>query len=207
MDLDMAIQQPQQYDQEGLEYLSSKQRPVPGQSLASNPDQPQKWEGSPKFTEVSPAIETMFVKLTEPEKYNQLVNIIREGLPIADLAQVLLTDGFQEGLWNADLFTLLIEPAMYMLIGLAEKAGLGPDDYKVYREEDQEPDTPSQQLAGLNRAMDITKERVIPQLRGKGIPSEITSRMKDLKIPESTSLLEPQEPVVTPQESLLTKEV
>ena len=40
------------YDQEGLNFLGSMPRPIPGQSLTNNPDNPYPWEQPPQFTEL-----------------------------------------------------------------------------------------------------------------------------------------------------------
>ena len=112
-----------QYDQEGLEFLGQIQRPIPGQSLTNSPDSPYPWEQPPEFTEIQPAIESLYVSLTEDDAYEAIVDLIDADNTIADAAQVVLYAGFEEGLWNPDLMTLLIEPTMYLIMGLVERAG------------------------------------------------------------------------------------
>ena len=53
--------EPQQLEQEGLEVLGQMQRPIPGQSLTNSPDTPYPWEQPTEFTEIQPAIESMFI--------------------------------------------------------------------------------------------------------------------------------------------------
>ena len=65
---------PKQYDQEGLEFLGQMQRPIPGQSLTNSPDSPYPWEQPPEFTEIQPAIESLYISLTEDDAYEAIVD-------------------------------------------------------------------------------------------------------------------------------------
>ena len=121
------------FDQEGLDFLANNGRPIPGSSLTNSPDTPYPWEQPPQFTELSPAIDALFLELTEHEAYHSIMDLVRNGVPVGDIAQVILTDGFQKGMFNPDLMMLLIEPTMYMIIAFAEKAGI--DDYITYEGE------------------------------------------------------------------------
>ena len=47
----------EQYNQEGLEAIASAPRPIPGQSLTSNPDEPKPFEGPPEFVEFREALD------------------------------------------------------------------------------------------------------------------------------------------------------
>jgi len=193
---------PVQYDQEGLDYLMNKGRPVPGQSLTSDPNAPRPWEKPPRFTEVEPALDYLFVELTEPEVYDSLMNILREGLPIGDLTQVILKDGFEKGLWNPDLMLLLIEPVMYILVALAEKAKV---EYKLYAGEDEELSSSEEQLTGLNKAMKVAGEKIVPNLQEGKIPPQYLEELKNLDLSEKPSLLEAGETPPVPEEGLLTR--
>ena len=72
------------YDQEGLNFLGSMQRPIPGQSLTNNPDNPYPWEQPPQFTELQPAIDALFIDMTEPESYivGSIRSIIKSGFQL-----------------------------------------------------------------------------------------------------------------------------
>jgi len=61
--------------------------------------------------------------------------IKKVGASARNLASTILYDGYTKGIWNPDLMMLMLEPVMYMLIALAEKAGI---DYILYRGDDQE---------------------------------------------------------------------
>ena len=52
------------YDQEGLKFLSTNGRPIPGESLTNSPDTPYPWEQATSFTEIDPAVDSIFIELT-----------------------------------------------------------------------------------------------------------------------------------------------
>jgi len=177
-----------QYDQEGLEFLGQMQRPIPGQSLTNSPDSPYPWEQPPEFTEIQPAIESLYVSLTEDDAYEAIVDLIDADNTIADAAQVVLYAGFQEGLWNPDLMTLLIEPTMYLIMGLVERAGRL--EYKIDREpevEDEEDKlekvTAMEKL--LSKAAVQAEEDKVSGVQKGVLPKEIETKLKEIKVPES----------------------
>ena len=179
---------PKQYDQEGLEFLGQMQRPIPGQSLTNSPDSPYPWEQPPEFTEIQPAIESLYVSLTEDDAYEAIVDLIDADNTIADAAQVVLYAGFEKGLWNPDLMTLLIEPTMYLIMGLVERAGRL--EYKIDREpevEDEEDKlqqvTAMEQL--LSKAAVQAEEDKVSGVQKGVLPKEIETKLKEIKVPES----------------------
>ena len=188
------------FDQEGLEFLANNGRPIPGSSLTNSPDTPYAWEQAPQFVELQPAMDALFLELTEPEAYHSTMDLVRNGMPIGDIAQILLTDGFQKGMWNPDLLMLLVEPTMYMIIAFAEKANI--QDYITYEGEDEEPADDDEQLAGIEEAINIAQDRIVPKAKAGVFPKEIEERLEKFTVPEQPSLLEkPQQ-----SESLLGRE-
>ena len=188
------------FDQEGLEFLANNGRPIPGSSLTNSPDTPYAWEQAPQFVELQPAMDALFLELTEPEAYHSTMDLVRNGMPIGDIAQILLTDGFQKGMWNPDLLMLLVEPTMYMIIAFAEKANI--QDYITYEGEDEEPADDDEQLAGIEEAINIAQDRIVPKAKAGVFPKEIEERLEKFTVPEQPSLLEkPQQ-----SESLLGQE-
>ena len=179
-------------DRSGLEFLATQGAPVPGESLTRSPDQPYPWERATQFTSVAPALDATFLELTEPETYHDLINLMRQGVPVGQITDIIIYKGFTAGLWNPDLAIMLLEPIMYMLIALATHAGI---DEPVI---DDEPDTmeAEEQLTEVQKAIEIAKDKVIPKLQTTGIPREIQQRVEQLEIPE--------QPVEAP--SLLSKE-
>ena len=184
----MVEKQYKDFDQEGLEFLANNGRPIPGESLTNSPDNPYPWEQAPQFVELQPAMDALFMELTEPEAYHSTMDLVRNGMPIGDIAQILLTDGFQKGMWNPDLLMLLVEPTMYMIIAFAEKAGI--QDYVTYEGEDEEPADDDEQLAGIEEAINIAQDRIVPKAKAGVFPKEIEERLEKFTAPQQLSLLE-----------------
>ena len=180
--------EPQQLEQEGLEVLGQMQRPIPGQSLTNSPDTPYPWEQPTEFTEIQPAIESMFINLTEDDAYEALVNIIDADNTIAEAAQIILFAGFEEGLWNPDLMTLLIEPTMYLIMALVERAGRV--EYKIDRDPDElDEEDKAEQITAmeklLSQAAVQAEEDKVSGVKSGVLPTEIEKKLKEIKVPES----------------------
>jgi len=189
-------------DQDGLEFLANNGRPIPGSSLTNSPDAPYAWEQPPQFVELQPAIDALFLELTEPEAYHSSMDLVKNGVPIADIAQVILTDGFQKGMWNPDLMLLLIEPTMYMLIAFAEKAGI--QDYVTYEGEQDDPEDEDEELSQINQVTKIAQNKIVSKVKSGVFPKEIEERLEQFTAPEQPSLLE--KPKTSEPESLLGRE-
>ena len=179
---------PQQLEQEGLEVLGQMQRPIPGQSLTNSPDTPYPWEQPTEFTEIQPAIESMFINLTEDDAYEALVDIIDANNTIAETAQIILFAGFEEGLWNPDLMTLLIEPTMYLIMALVERAGRV--EYKIDREPDElDEEDKAEQITAmeklLSQAAVQAEEDKVSGVKSGVLPTDIEKKLKEIKVPES----------------------
>jgi len=177
-----------QYDKEGLEFLGQMQRPIPGQSLTNSPDSPYPWEQPPEFTEIQPAIESLYVSLTEDDAYEAIVDLIDADNTISDAAQIVLYAGFEEGLWNPDLMTLLIEPTMYLIMGLAERAGRL--EYKIDREPEVEDEEDKlQQVTAMEQLLTKTavqaEEDKVSGVQKGVLPKEIETKLKEIQVPES----------------------
>ena len=190
----MAEMTDQQLNVKGMEYaVNQGNGDIPGQSLTNSPDQPQAWEQPPQLTEVGPALNVIFLELTEPEAYQNIIQMLKQDVPIGDITNIIIYKGFTQGLWNPDLAILLIEPIMYMLIALATHGGI---DEPVI---DDEPDTldTEEQLTEVQKAIETAKDKIVPALKITGVPKEIQERVEKLEIPEkpteSPSLLSRQE--------------
>ncbi len=100
--------------------------PTPGQSLTNSPDNPYPWEKAPEITSVKVATEQIFFDLLKEDNLTTVATLMSQKTPVEDIANFLLTTGFQKGKWNPDLMLNLLEPTMYMLMAIAEKAGIDP---------------------------------------------------------------------------------
>ena len=184
------------YNQEGIDALVNSSRPIPGQSLTDSPEQSYPWESPPEFTDFRQAFNYLAEELLEEDIYVPLMVAMGQGVPIADITLQLLQRGFQEGKWNPDLFMMLLEPTMYLLLALAEKAGIEPRLYGD-EEEDLEPEEENENLALQAKNLEeLTKEKVgdMPKAPEGVLPAEIVEEIETLEVPESLlARPEPQE--------------
>ena len=124
-----------QFDEVGVNPFNA---PVPGESLTSASDMPKAWERPSQYTDQDEAMEEIYMELTSPDNLMPLIDMIDEGTPLDQIAQVVLYRGYTQGLYNPDLMTLLIEPTLYLLIAIADYAKI--KDYVLYEGEDEDPE-------------------------------------------------------------------
>jgi|TARA_R100001463_G_scaffold31476_1_gene71115 hypothetical protein len=193
----------EEYNQEGIDALVNSSRPIPGQSLTEDPDNSYPWEGPPEYTDFRKAFNYIAEELLEEEVYVPLVVAMGQGVPISDITLQILQRGFQEGKWNPDLFMMLLEPLMYFLLALAEKAAIEPRLYGD-EEDDLEPED-EDEIANMkaNNLTALTKEKVgdMSKVPEGVLPADIVEDIEELEMPES--LLAPDNN--TEQPSLLAK--
>lgn len=162
-------------------------RPVPGQSLTNSPDQKYAWEQPTEFTSVREATLYVFEILTVPDTVSNLLNSVNSGVGIIDLASIVLYSGFLEGKWNPDVMTLLMEPTMFMIMALAEKADI---DY-VLESGDQDLPTemsPDKQLNSINQGLnefEKLRTKTTQQVNEKSVPTDIREMIEEKELPPS----------------------
>jgi len=194
----------QEYDPKGIEALAQNtNRPIPGQSLTHNPDETYPWEGPPEFTKFRDALNYIAEELLQEDVMIPLVKAIGQGIPIADVTTQLVYVGFREGKWNPDLLMMLIEPVMYILMALCEKAGV---DYVLYGDEDEDDEDNIKDLEKRkeNNLTEIAKSKVgkISEVPQGALPVEIMKQIEKVEV--SPSLLQrPEQPMGQPRQSLL----
>tara|TARA_R110002167_G_scaffold238949_2_gene444086 strand:+ start:557 stop:1180 length:624 start_codon:yes stop_codon:yes gene_type:complete len=135
----------------------SGKRPIPGSSLTNDPENPAPYERAPKFTSVHAASEYIWEKFIDPKVYVSLMGSISEGVPLADLAQIILFKEFQEGAWNPDLMMMLFEPTVYMMIALAERLDIPMTIYEGDLEDDDEQEMILGTVMAEQRIQDLIK--------------------------------------------------
>mgnify|MGYP003645661230 FL=1 len=142
--------------------------PIPGESLTTSPDTARAWERPPQYVDDDKAMEALYLLITEQEKLRGLISIINEGVPLEEIAQVVLYQGYTAGQYSPDLMLTMIEPTLYLLIAIADYADI--KDYVLYEGEDDDPDT------------EIPNDDVVPvDMDGDGIPDEPTEETKTSK--------------------------
>ena len=180
-------------------------RPIPGQSLTNEPDQPYNWEKPSEFTNPREAMLYVFETLTVPETVENVLLSVMNGVSVIDIASITLYSGFLEGKWNPDLMTLLMEPTMYMIMALAEKAEI---PFQLDAGDDVSPQTMSgsKQVETLDKSinqLDELKRQAVNRASPMSVPQDIREIIEETKIEKS--LLEKVKD--KPTTSLLNKEV
>ena len=180
----------EQYNQEAVDAFTNVGRPIPGQSLTANPDEPRPFEGPPDFTNFKEALDYIAAELLLEENYMPMMAAIADGVPITDLAMQIGYVGFREGKFNPELMMMLMEPLMYLLMALAEKAGI---EYRIDSEDDDEDDDTLFEEKAKNIA-DTVKQNVNTGRVPSGVlPTNIVEQIEELQVPEQSLLSKPQE--------------
>tara|TARA_R110000822_G_scaffold283189_2_gene404719 strand:+ start:1094 stop:1690 length:597 start_codon:yes stop_codon:yes gene_type:complete len=183
----------------------AKGKAIAGQSLTNSPDQPYNWERPAEHSNPNEAMMYVFETLTVPETTANILLSISNGVGVIDIASITLYSGFLEGKWNPDTMLLLMEPTMYMIMALAEKADI---EYSLEAGDDEAPremspesqiNTMEKGVSDLEEMRKLAASRVSPQ----SVPTEIKEIIDQVQI--SPSLLEKVKE--ESNNSLLSKEV
>jgi hypothetical protein len=183
----------------------AKGRPLPGQSLTNSPDQPYNWEKPVEISNPNEAMMYVFENLTVPETTSNILLSVSNGVGIIDIASIVLYTGFLEGKWNPDLMLILMEPTMYMIMALAEKAEI---EYSLETGDDTSPTEidPQKQVdevqEGVN-SLEALRKQAAARVNPQSVPSEIREIVEQVEI--QPSLLEKVQK--ENNTSLLSKEV
>ena len=165
---------------------TSFNRPIPGQSLTRDPENPAPFEKPPQFTDRTDVLENYFKMLTEEETYISLLDSLEEGVPVMDIVKVLLFQGFQDGMFNPDMMILIAEPLAYMIAALAERADVDfvitddDDDDEEGEEEGEETKLPM-----MNQKLNTIQK---PQM-DEDFPAELSNKIDNVEPPAQRSLL------------------
>jgi len=163
---------------------------IPGQSLTNSPDQPYNWEKPSEYTNPREAMLYVFESLTVPETTTNILLSLDNGVGVIDIASIILYSGFLEGKWNPDLMMLLMEPTMYMIMALAEKADIpysleaGDAKAPVEMSPDRQIEKLEQGINELDKMKQVAVGRVSPQ----SVPQDVREIIEETEL--SPSLLE-----------------
>ena len=165
-------------------------RPIPGQSLTNSPEQPYNWEKPAEYTNPKEAMLYTFEILTEPETTANILLSISKGISVIDIASIILYQGFTEGKWNPDLMTLLMEPTMYMIMALAEKAEI---KYKLDSADDDDVEEilGDKAVAAVEKEvnnLDAIRRKAVQRVSPQSVPEDVREVIEQTKI--QPSLLE-----------------
>ena len=192
--------QKNQFDEVGVNPFNA---PIPGESLTASPDTPKAWERPPQYTDEDEAMRAVYMELTNLSTLKQLIKLIDDGIPLDEIAQVVLYKGYTKGKYTPDLMLLLIEPTIYLLISIADYAQI--TDYVLY--EDEEEDTEESLIPGDNiepavmdenedeeEAEEVTERKIKPseEVMGEGLLSRIKKELPT-KVEEAKGSKEEEE--------------
>ena len=193
----------EQYNQQVIDALVNSGRPIPGQSLTNDPDQKYPWEGPPEYTDFRQALNFITGQLLQEDIFAAIMKGIGDGVPLADITLQMLQTGFEQGKWNPDLLTMLIEPTIYTLMALSEKAGIkyrinGDEEDDI--DEEDERDITNMRANNLKKYVKakVTNQSTVPS---GAIPKEVLQQIEEAPVPESLLAKEESEQV----ESLLAR--
>jgi hypothetical protein len=194
----------EEYNQEAIEAFGKAGRPIPGQSLTANPDEPRPFERPPDFTNFKEALDYTAAELLLEENYTPMVLAMGDGIPVTDLAMQIGYVGFREGKWNPDLMMMLMEPLIYLLMALAEKADI---QYRI-DDEDDEDDEDSILEDKVRNIAETLKAKEMGKMPKGALPSDIVEKIETLEMPKESLLAKTEEPMIEeeqPQQSLLER--
>jgi len=195
----------EEYNQQAIDALANAGKPIPGQSLTNDPDQRYPWENPPEYTNYKEALDFIAGQLLEKENYVPLMKGVGAGVPITDITLQMLRAGFEKGKWNPDLLMMLIEPTMYTIMALAEKANI---QYRINGDEEidiDEEDEEDIEMMKQKNLQELTKTKVAQDSKvPEGVvPEEILQQIDSLDMSES--LLSREEPQQEEEQSLLSR--
>ena len=104
--------------------LKARGSAVPGQSLTNSPEQPYPWEQPAEFANPREAIDSVLAKLLQPEAAKEIINALSEGASVGDLAMSITYSQFVEGKITPDSMMLMVEPLMYLIMGIGDEANV-----------------------------------------------------------------------------------
>ena len=191
------------YNQTAIDALVNSGRPIPGQSLTNDPDQKYPWEGPPEYTDFRQALNFITGQLLQEDIFAAIMKGIGDGVPLTDITLQMLQTGFEQGKWNPDLLTMLIETTIYTLMALSEKAGIkyrinGDEEDDI--DEEDERDITNMRANNLKKYVKakVTNQSTVPS---GAIPKEVLQQIEEAPVPESLLAKEESEQV----ESLLAR--
>tara|TARA_X000001382_G_scaffold95078_1_gene69531 strand:- start:1891 stop:2382 length:492 start_codon:yes stop_codon:yes gene_type:complete len=144
--------------------------PIPGQSLTA-PLGDRPWQKPARYSSPDDALAFYVNRITRPERANELLDILDNGVPVDTLVDILQQGGVMEGVHSLDV-GIVIAPALTEVISsMAEKVGV--EHVKFSNDDDKK---------GASRA-EITyalKEEKQPEMDSIEIEPEVEEEPKGL---------------------------
>jgi len=164
---------------------TSFERRIPGQSLTNDPENPKAFEKPPQYTDRTEVLENYFEMLTEEETYLSIMDSLEEGVTVMEIVQVLIFQGFQDGLFNPDMMLMVAEPLAYMIAALAERADVDFVIMNDDEDDDEDDDEEDEDLPIMNQKLKTIEK---PQM-DDDFPVELANKLDKVEPPKQRSLL------------------
>ena len=159
--------QPNKFEEQRMNPFNA---PTPGESLTRDPEQKFPWERTPEINDVDTAIKEVFVMLTERKSLLELLNLLNNGQPVDEIAQMVAYRGMSVGKYNSDLMLLMLEPLMYLIIAIAEEYEIEP---VIYEGMDND-------IIDIEDIDSAKQKLPKPTVNKDSVPTSILARVKDL---------------------------
>ena len=144
---------------------------------------PKAFEKPPQYTDRTEVLENYFEMLTEEETYLSIMDSLEEGVTVMEIVQVLIFQGFQDGLFNPDMMLMVAEPLAYMIAALAERADV---DFVIMNDDDEdEDDEEDEDLPIMDQKLKTIEK---PQM-DDDFPVELANKLDKVEPPKQRSLL------------------
>lgn len=101
--------------------------PIPGQSLTAELGG-RPWQKPPQYATPEQALEHYIPRLTDPEVYDQLLDVLELGIPAMTIAETMQLGGVMEGLHSIDVGILILPVLVELIAYIGDDAGI---DYKL----------------------------------------------------------------------------
>jgi hypothetical protein len=150
--------------------------PIPGMSLTSEPGN-RPWENPPNLVSVEDAMEFYTRRiLGTPENYDQVLDIIESGLPIRNIANILMKTSVMEGYHTIDVGILVLPVVEELLMSVADMHDVS---YVETIDEVFKENVVSRRQARL-AVQELKKERVQPKVEPTEQPKGLMAKPQDM---------------------------
>jgi hypothetical protein len=149
--------------------------PIPGMSLTSEPGN-RPWENPPNLVSVEDAMEFYTRRiLGTPENYDQVLDIIESGLPIRNVANILMKTSVMEGYHTIDVGILVLPVVEELLMSVADMHDVS---YVETIDEVFKENVVSRRQARL-AVQELKKERAQPKVEPTEQPKGLMAKPQD----------------------------
>ena len=128
--------------------------PIPGEMLTAELGA-RPWQSPPQFNTVEEGIDFYTDKLKDPKLASQAVEVIENGVTIAEFAETLMQSNVMEGVHNIDVGILVLPFIVELLEYLCDEAGV---EYESGLEE--EPDNSLMESLAAQEALEEYKQEM-----------------------------------------------